>query len=274
MNYAEFQPAASLRSFVECYWVAEGTVDPSAPAQKIVPDGFTEIVFDYGDLYKFTSSEGVTRIQSRAILAGQITKPVYLKPTGVSGVIGIKFKPTGIWKLFGWNMAPFTDDAVDLKQFPASTLEEFISKLIAQKSVADKIQVVEEILLQRLPEARRSVADDLVSEIDASKGTIALADLQKKYTISTRKMERLFLEQVGLSAKRYARLVRFRHVFQLLQKSEWTKTEAAYLAGYFDQAHFNKEFKEFSGEDPGTYFSQHHEFANFFLNRPVVFLQG
>jgi AraC-like DNA-binding protein len=270
MEFLEFKPTTSLQSIVECYWIVEG----HAETQKIVPDGFTEIVFDFGDLYQFTSSAGATKLQSRAIVAGQLTKPIQLTPMGISGVLGVKFKPTGMWKLFGWNMAALTDEAIDLKEIPGVDLQQFITSLILIKSRADKIQAVETILLQRLSEKRNTVADSLVSEIDALQGNISMSDLQKKYKVSLRKIERMFLEQIGLSAKRYARLVRFRNVFQLLQKSEWTKTEATYLAGYFDQAHFNKEFKEFSGEDPGTYFSRHHEFANFFLNRPVVFLQG
>jgi AraC-like DNA-binding protein len=269
MEYSEFQPATSLRPFIECYWAAEGL----SATQKIVPDGFSEIVFHYGDLYKFRDHQGKEKIQSRAILAGQITKPIYLTPTGNSGAIGIKFKPTGIWRLLGWSMSKFTDEAFDLQKFPNVDLERFILQLCTIDILQDKIQCVEAILLKLLPSQRTSVIDEIVTVIDSSQGDIVMSSLHTQFEISDRTMERTFKEQVGTSAKRYARIVRFRHIFQLIQKQEWSKAEATYLAGYFDQAHFNKEFKEFSGEDPGTYFARHHEFANFFLNRPVGFLQ-
>ena len=124
-----------------------------------------------------------------------------------------------------------------------------------------------------MPSQRSSIADEIVKAIDSSHGDVSMSSLQTQFGISDRTMERMFKEQVGVSAKRYARIVRFRYIFQLVQKPEWSKAEATYLAGYFDQAHFNKEFKEFSGEDPGTYFARHHELANFFLNRSVGFLQ-
>jgi len=269
MEYSEFQPATSLRSCVECYWVAEG----SSTTQKIVPDGFSEIVFHYGDLYKFKDHQGREKIQSRAILAGQITKPIYLTPTGNSGVIGIKFKPTGIWKLLGWGMAEFTDEAYDLQKFPDMDVAQFIKQLCTLDTIQDRIKSIETTLLQLVPSQRASTLDEIITAIDSSQGDVSMSSLQTQFDISDRTMERMFKDQVGVSAKRYARIVRFRYIFQLIQKHEWSKAEATYLAGYFDQAHFNKEFKEFSGEDPGTYFARHHEFANFFLNRPVGFLQ-
>ncbi len=241
--------------------------------QKIVPDGFTEIVFHYGDLYRFRNYKGEEKIQSRCLLAGQITQPVYLTPTGFSGVIGIKFKPSGIWRLTGWNMQRFTDDAVDLDELPHTNMSVLIETLKVTASAEEKILHVDMLFQQLLPTARTSIIDEVIHEIDASSGTSVITELSGKFSISARKMERLFNEQIGISAKRYARIVRFRHVFQLLKKETWSKAEVTYLAGYFDQAHFNKEFRNFSGEDPQTYFAQHHEFANFFLNRPVVFLQ-
>jgi len=271
MIYREFQPAPTLQPYVECYWIAEG--DGAGVTQKIVPDGFTEIVFHYGDRYRFRDYKGKEKLQSRVILAGQITQPIYLTPTGNSGVIGIKFKPTGIWKLFGWNMQSFTDTAVDLAELPHTNSIDLIEKLKTSASAETKVVLTENYLLQQLIHARNTIADDFIHEIDLSSGTISITDLNKKFAIPIRKIERLFNEQVGIPAKRYSRIIRFRHVFQLLQKETWSKAEATYLAGYFDQAHFNKEFRIFSGEDPGTYFAQHHEFANFFLNRPVVFLQ-
>ncbi len=271
MKYREFSPDALLQPYIECYWIAEG--DGEGLTQKIVPDGFTELIFHYGDLYRFRNFKGEEKIQSRIILAGQITQPVYLTPLGQSGVVGIKFKPTGIWKLVGWNMYAFTNDAADLAELPHIDSKALIEQLTSSASAEARIQLLEHWLLDQLPSARATVADDLVHEINVLQGTVSMAELNKAFSIPVRKMERLFNEQVGISAKRYARIVRFRHVFQLLQKERWSKAEATYLAGYFDQAHFNKEFRTFSGEDPGTYFAQHHEFANFFLNRPVVFLQ-
>lgn len=271
MKYSEFFPDRLLQPYIECYWIVEGNSDVTT--QKIVPDGFTEIVFHFGDLYRFRNYRGEERIQSRCILAGQITQPVYLTPTGKSGVLGIKFKPTGIWKLFGWEMNSFTDKAVDLMELPRLKLNNLIDQLVLVDSNSIRVELVEQYLLNQRVEARATIVDNVANEITVSNGIVSINELCEKFSLSPRKLERMFNEQVGISAKRYARLVRFRHVFQLLKKEEWNKAEATYLAGYFDQAHFNKEFKTFSGEDPRSYFAQHHEFANFFMDRTVVFLQ-
>lgn len=91
MNYSLFAPNALLRHLTECYWIVEGT---DISQQKIIPDGFTEIIFHFGDPYRIIQS-GSFELQSHSIAAGQLCKPIFLQPTGYSGVLGVKFKPTG-----------------------------------------------------------------------------------------------------------------------------------------------------------------------------------
>jgi transcriptional regulator GlxA family with amidase domain len=114
---------------------------------------------------------------------------------------------------------------------------------------------------------RQTLLDDILEKIQQSGGQLSICELCEKEKISMRKLERSFNEVVGVSPKVYMRLVRFNRVFKLIQQEDLSKAESTYLCGYFDQAHFNKDFKTFSGEDPGTYFKKNHAFSNFFMNR-------
>jgi AraC-like DNA-binding protein len=265
MKYSTFIPAIKLQAVLECYWSVEGS---EVSTQKIIPDGFTEIIFHFGDPYS-VSSEGTTAsIQPYFIIAGQLTKPIFLTPTGRSSVFGIKFKPTGIWKLFDCAMAPLTNRTENLNSVLGKQVETLCEHMAHAKNHFEKITVIENYLLEKIrASSDTDLLDTLIGEIQTSHGQVTISDLATKHKIAGRTMERLFQERVGLSAKQFARLNRFAHIFKLVQQPALTKAEATYLSGYFDQAHFNKEFREFAGENPEAYFKKNHAFSNFFLNR-------
>jgi transcriptional regulator GlxA family with amidase domain len=73
-------------------------------------------------------------------------------------------------------------------------------------------------------------------------------------SISRKHLGDLFDTHIGLTPKTYARMFRFRHVVDIVQRGQaldWT--HVAQSCGYYDQAHFNHEFREFSGMSPGEY---------------------
>jgi transcriptional regulator GlxA family with amidase domain len=85
-------------------------------------------------------------------------------------------------------------------------------------------------------------------------GQVRVDDLAFNAAMSARQLRRLFLEQLGLSPKHFCRVIRFRHSLPKLRatgRGDWT--EVALECGYYDQAHFIHEFREFSGYTPGEF---------------------
>lgn len=263
IHYSTFVPDLRLQPFVECCWIVEGF---DLTQQKIIPDGFCELIFHFYDPYQITDHKN-SHVQPFSIVAGQLNNPISLKPIGRSGVLGVKFKPTGMWKLLGCDMNELTnqtiflDSVIQERSFVAEQLHDCNNNI-------ERIRIVESFLLTRLESAKRAnETDSLVEQINRDKGKSSIKKLADENKISLRKVERIFTQQVGVSAKLYSRLIRFKHVLRLLQQENLPRTEITYLSGYFDQAHFNKEFKEFSGENPESWIKQNHSFANFFLSR-------
>jgi AraC-like DNA-binding protein len=264
MQYSTFVPDPQLQPVVECYWIVEGLETVS---QKIIPDGCSELIFHFGDRYKVKMEGMQETLQSFSIAAGQLDRPIYLTPAGKSGVIGVKFKPLGMWRLLGCDMNLLTNQTPALSDVLDKAPEEILDRIRCSGNNHERIRIVEAFLLRLLKNLNTSAIDPVIKEIHDSKGQVSIRDLSGKFKLSGRKIERLFLQQVGIPAKRYSRLMRFACVYKLVQQPQLTKAEATYLSGYFDQAHFNREFREFTGENPESYFSQHHAFSNFFLNR-------
>jgi AraC-like DNA-binding protein len=265
MEYSRFIPNILLQPLVECYWIVEGT---DLSVQKIIPDGCTELVFHFGDPYKI-SRDGVSeKIQPDNIAAGQLDRPIYLAATGKSGVLGIKFQPSGIWKMFGCDMYLLTNETFSLTDVLGKDINSLAGQILDQNNNRERIRVVESYLLKKLA-GNPSLADidPLIGEIKLKKGQLSIDKLARDHRLSPRKLERLFKQRVGVSAKLYARLTRFTHVYALLQQDTFSTVEAIYIAGYFDQPHFNREFREFTGENPDSYFNNNHALSNFFLNR-------
>lgn len=264
MEYSRFVPNSLLKSIVECYWIVEGD---ETGLQKIIPDGCTEFIFHFGAPFNISKDGRTEELQSLLIAAGQLEAPIFLRPTGKSGVLGIKFQPTGMWKLFGCEMNLLTNETYDLRDVFQNNFNELAIQIQSANTNIQRINLVEIFLSRELSKLRSSHEMDwIVGEIKNKNGQVSLRDLSLHTGFSSRKIERLFKQQVGVSPKLYSRLIRFCYAHNLLQQRTLTKVEATYLSGYFDQPHFNKEFREFTGENPESYLRGNHTFSNFFLN--------
>lgn len=263
MNYSTIIPDSSLQHLIECFWFVEG--DDTAQ-QKIIPDGFPEIIFHFADRYELIDSNGIPSLQERILISGQISQPILLRATGRSDVFGIKFKPTGVWNSLRIDMSEIKDRVIPLRgsDWKVSGLYD----ILANSTTEHRIKLMEDFLVTQLksPPSIDEVSL-IVKTIEKEKGNISIDNLCDIHNVTPRKLQRLFQQQVGITAKQYARIVRFRTVYALLQKPSLTKSDSLYLTGYFDQPHFNKEFREFTNENPEKWFAENNAFSNLFMNR-------
>lgn len=77
--------------------------------QKIVPDGFSELIFHFGQPYQIKNETENFERQSRCLAAGQLVSPIWIRPGGESGIAAVKFHPCAFWQLFGINMQVLTN---------------------------------------------------------------------------------------------------------------------------------------------------------------------
>jgi AraC-like DNA-binding protein len=264
MKFHQFQPFRPLQSLVECYWIVEGE---STAVSKIIPDGYPEMIFHFGDHYEIFSGKDGWERQSLSLAAGQLTQPILLRPSGRSLVFGVKFKPSAMWKLFQCNMHDLQNKTVSLEKVIGINISSLSVSLSDGNSHESMIKRMDDFLQTLTHEIRECPLDAVIDYIHQNTEQISIEELCAKMKITSRTLERYFKEMIGLSAKRYIRLIRFSKVFKLLQQQHFSKAEVSYLTGYFDQSHFNRDFKIFSGESPKSYFNQDHAFANFFMNR-------
>jgi AraC-like DNA-binding protein len=269
MLFERISPPSKLADLIECFWVIEDD-SKEVHQQKIIPDGFPEIIFHYGDPYRVNIS-GEWEEQSSQLLAGQIKNHFYLENTGASGMIGIKFKPYALAELFDLNMQNFTDSVVDLNSILEEEFASVYKNILSNDGYKSKIELLntllEELATNSIPiEKVRSA----IAMIFKNNGFLSISEIAEKTQISERHLERIFKKAIGLSPKFYCRVIRFSYIFEFVQQEDASWSEIAQLSGFYDQSHFIKNFQEFTGEDPSNYFFEELNMANFFLNKEGV----
>ena len=269
MSFKRISPPAELNRYIECFWIVEDE-DPTPTIQKIIPDGFPEMVFHFGDPYwiKLKSLKSRWNKQSWSLLGGQITQHFFLRNIGVSNILGIKFRPAAIGMLFNVDMHELTDRVVPLRVIGNPALKSLEDLVKRSSTHAERINAVAECILKSSHVVNDQRINDAVDKILSSNGTIAIGDISRETECNERQLERLFRKYIGLSPKLYSRIVRFAYIFQHVHGSRrMNGSELGVASGYYDQSHFIKNFKAFTGEDPSAYFFDQPNLANFFLKK-------
>jgi len=267
MFFKRFAPAEELKDIIECYWIIEDD-DATPQQQKIIPDGFNEIIYHYGSPYRINLGDGWQE-QSPSLVAGQLRKHFFLENTGPSGIIGVKIRPTALTHLFGLSMRQFTDRVVDISSIVGLRRLLILEYLKAAHDHDERVRILNDrfkIILSATT-YKKTPVDLAVELILANHGMIPVSSLTKSIAIGERQLENLFRKYIGLSPKFFMRIIRFNYIFKLVQGNHQSWSSLAYEASFFDQSHFIRNFRDFTGENPSDYSFDEKNIANFFLQK-------
>ena len=256
MNYETYQPCAELASLVKCFWTLEVPYSPDHQPQRILPDGCLEMVFILGDDIKRYTGENEFILQPRAMIMGQISKPFIVEPTGHVHSIAARFYPYGFANLTTRPIAELANTETPLAEvFDPTRADELAAAVITAADTQQRISIIEEFLLELLSHARTvdALVQSTIDLISRSDGSVPIKSLVLDQPGGRRKLERAFAKQVGLSPKQLARVIRLQATLRMLLNQADSHTSIAYENNYFDQAHFIKDFKEFTGVSPGKF---------------------
>jgi AraC-like DNA-binding protein len=271
MRYREYQPHPLLAKHIQCYWVLENDRKPGEQSpQRIFPDGRMELIFHFGDAVQRRTNGNGFEPQPPATVSGQIKHFILLQPAGRLGVLGVRFHPAGTLPFLRVPMSELAEKVIALDSLWGHHGRLLADQIQSAPTHREKILSVEKYLLSRVAQwrDRDATAFAAIHEIYRANGAIKIDALMRKVKTPARQLERKFNEQVGISPKRFSRIVRFQNIFRIAaQNSASNLTELAHSAGYYDQAHFIREFREFSGLNPGEYFSQPHPLTDCFTSR-------
>ena len=267
MNYQVYTPTSELQPFIKCFWSLEDERQDEPVKQRVLPDGCMEMIFHYEDLYQQYFEDGSSIIQPKSFVFGQITKYIEIAPTGISGILSARFLPDGISPFLNIPLTSFENKAVPITEIFGEDGKNLEEHVINASDNYERIKLIETFLLSKLTEQKTIdvITKSCIDLIFLSQGQIGSAELADKMKINRRNMERKFISAIGISPKQLARVARLQATLKMLeQKNVASLTEIAYENGYYDQAHFIKDFREFTGMSPKSFFAENLKLTSLF----------
>jgi AraC-like DNA-binding protein len=251
-HHVRLLPSADVAFFVEHYWMVAWDLTGQEPR--------TQETLPYPSIHLVIEDNG--RAMLHGIVSGKFSRLI----EGKGRVFGIKFLPGAFYPFVKTSVSTFTDKvipAVDVFGADVVTLTEDINA----KPTEDEdglIAVAETFLRARLPEqddniriintiVSRIIDNREITKVDQIVSLLATGDLR----VSKRQMQRLFSQYVGVSPKWVIMRYRLHEAVERMTNGEAVDLPALALdLGYFDQAHFIKDFKAMVGRAPGEYARQ------------------
>jgi AraC-like DNA-binding protein len=250
---AEYRPP-HLAGMVDRIWYFDGVV--SLPRERVFPNGMLELIVQFDEPHRQAEPELPGRYPPLCA-TGLITRPFVIEaPRGRCRVMGICLHPVGAYALLRLPLSEIGDLTVDLRDLAGRAAAELAERCHTASSDAERVRMASRWLEARLvrgPRAHPAVSWT-AAQIAHQPGA-SIAALRAVTGISPTRLATLFREQVGVTPKRFARLHRFRRALEMLHEGAHALADLALRAGYYDQPHFAREFREMAGLTPSEFLS-------------------
>lgn len=250
MKFDTYFPSERLRPYIKHFVVSENAAESE---YKVFPSSGLVIGFQYRGRLAAVKATSESKLASAGITGISDSFKLFRNSANI-GTILVYFTEIGFTHFAIHPANELFNLSLSLYQiFDKSLISETEEKLSAATTDKQRIKVVEQFLLSQLRDIQ---TDKLIVEavrlIYQSKGTIRIKELNKKLFISQSPFEKRFRKVVGTTPKKFASIVRFNTVLDTLDHTK-SLTEICYENGFFDQAHFIKDFKQFTGDTPDNF---------------------
>ena len=267
MDYNEWTPEGTAHSAVVCCWSLRGDAADAAAQvpDPALPDGCPELIFNFADPFEHIAANGHVTTQPAVFLVGQITRPFALRPTGTVDLVAVRFEAHGAYGLLH-DMSTLRDAWAEPDALRDTALRALAARLPALPASERRAEIRSWLAAYsaRAPRADVLVAA-VVRAIRETHGSVAIEALAAAHGVGMRTLQRRFAQQVGVSPKLLARIVRFHRVCMAWQQAPETLARVAADSGYCDESHLIRDFRAFVGIPPAAFLAALPEFTKLFL---------
>ncbi|WP_243491980.1 helix-turn-helix transcriptional regulator [Massilia violaceinigra] len=241
IRLATYPPAAALAPFVDYYWMVEWNMGERAPEiQRVLPYPNAHLVFDRG------------RSAIHGVVRGAFARSV----AGAGRVLGVRFKPGGLRPFIDHPVSTLADRTMPIDEVLRVPGGEAEQRVLAAAGDAGMVGAAEAMLLAVLPapDPRALLAAQAVAAAAAVDGPASVAALCAQVGIDERALQRLFSNYVGVSPKWVIQRYRLQEAsWRLARPGAPDLADLASQLGFFDQAHFTRDFTKLVGTSPLEY---------------------
>ncbi len=261
-------PSFPLNQFIESFVYYKG-YNPEHSVDRFLPDGYTYVVFDLTDYPKFIyDNHTLKEIQScRNVWFSGIREKYITIPSGRdSEMFIIYFQKGKAYPFVEMPMNELADYVVDGELVMSNEILNMRESLLECLTIRQKFIYAERYLKDTF--SKKLIAnpfvDYSVNSILQQPHQLAMNRLSEKVGYSQKHLIKIFKEHVGVTPKVFLRIIRFQKAIKEIEinrSANWTSI--AFESGYYDQAHFINDFREFSGFTPGQFLKMKSDFTNY-----------
>ena len=259
-TYHQCRPAR-LAGLVDHIWLFDGSM--TCLRERTFPNGLLEIIVHLGERYSVVEDRGTWVCPTTCVTGLQLGHLVVEAPAHRTKVLGVRLTPAGAYALLARPMHELASLTVDLEDVAGSVAAELAERCDSASAAELCLRSAVEWIDGRLALATRldPVIAWMIGEIRERHGAVSIGVLRERIGWSKARLTTRFTEQVGVTPKQYARVMRFSRALKLVHAETTSLADVAIHAGYYDQPHLNAEFKELSGFTPSE-FQHAHRYPN------------
>lgn len=251
MNFQNIIPDKSISLFVKNIWVFENNDGEIKTSLPFFADGFPGLMFQKTD--NGLKVQPHNKQMPEVFLYGQTIKPIELEISGAYLVIIFQLYPFVLRTFFNINPQSINDNCYYLEEND-STITSLNLQLTKSETVNEKVEIIKNLLLFYFEKKKQNLDFEIRKTIETiiqTKGQENISLIAEKSNLTIRTFERRFLNETGISAKQFAKIIQFQASLKQLTLKDYTKlTDIVYQNGFSDQSHFIKVFKAFTGKTP------------------------
>lgn len=241
-----------LQPYIHSFWSLSSKPDPvfSDTVFRFVPDGHPEWMFNLGAPTSLRLSHQLSGQSPRSHFLGHFSRHLDITfPTSGFHIFSIKFQPWAAHLFWKDAMKAYTDEVVDLGQ--GQDLEELETKIHEGQNAQERVRIAEEILRKMLIAPVDAELKHCFQALQTTASDFKVEDIMDQSSVSKRRLEQVFSEKIGLPPKAIHRIHRIRRSIDFMRDHPGhSLTHVAHEFNFFDQSHFTREFKRFTGFTP------------------------
>jgi AraC-like DNA-binding protein len=266
-QFHHIEPHILLKNHIRKMWLFEsGGKMPVDDMKLVVPNGNIKLTVSYQNgIVAVINGKTFASKEHDVTLTGLVDVPVILdvdKDVSTE-TLGIEFSPQGAYRFFHFTLNDIQNQIYSLSDVLGNIGKQLVEQINNATSAQQKIVLLQQFLLKQLSLQNEDlIFEYCIEKITASKGRITIKELERKTGYSSRWLNMKFNDKLGVSPKNLSSIIRFKQYYQtFINGNEKSFFKNDFYELYYDQSHFIKDFKRFTGLPPVKFEKQTNSFG-------------
>lgn len=254
MEYQLYAIDPLLQPFIKVICSVDNRSPVIVPNQiRVLPDTCVELFINLCKPQQIATPDGNMPSLSRSFVTSRMNSFMDVSTQGNVSFVSVCFASGQAYRFFPVSMHDIANQAIDLRDLWGTSADDMQERIDKATTMLERISLIQQYLIQQLYKSVSvdTSVDFCLRRMQQTNGQLLLDELANQVGISNRQLARRFNQYVGLSPKEFARITTFTtSLINLKKYPSLTLTEIAYDSGYYDQAHFIRACRTYSGLTP------------------------